>query len=95
MAAGLVAAVDDGLRNRIDPGAPLPTNSYLTDRADRGTLPMNLGEALAELDRDPVVRSALPGDMYNVFTAYKRDEWERFLATTTSWDFDVYLDYVP
>ena len=42
-----------------------------------------------------VIKSALPGDMYRVFTHYKRDEWERFLASVTEWDVKTYLDCLP
>ena len=27
----------------------------------------------------------MPGEMYRLFDEYKRDEWERFLHTTTEW----------
>ena len=58
-------------------------------------IPMNLGEAPVALDQDEVVKSALPGDMYRVFEHYKRDEWERFMATVTDWDVEEYLDILP
>ena len=47
------------------------------------------------LEADDVVRSALPGEMYNVFMHYKRDEWERYCATVTDWDVNEYLDVLP
>ncbi|MFJ9363716.1 glutamine synthetase family protein [Nocardia sp. NPDC101769] len=94
MAAGLLAAIDDGLRNDLHPGPPTAANSYDGTPDPQRSLPMNLGAALEALDRDEVLRSALPGDMYRVYTAHKLDEWERFLATTSEWDFDFYLDYV-
>jgi glutamine synthetase len=33
--------------------------------------------------------------MYRVFMHYKRDEWEKFLATVTEWDVQTYLDCLP
>jgi glutamine synthetase len=39
--------------------------------------------------------SALPDEMLRVFNHYKRDEWERFMATSTEWDLRTYLDYLP
>ena len=33
--------------------------------------------------------------MYRVYTQYKNDEWERFLATVTEWDLKTYLDCLP
>ena len=35
----------------------------------------------------------MPGEMYRVFTHYKRDEWERFMSTVTDWDLKQYWDY--
>ena len=58
-------------------------------------IPMTLGDALAALEADEVMRSALPGDMYRVFMHYKRDEWERFCAAVTDWDVKEYLDILP
>ena len=57
--------------------------------------PVHLGEALDALEADPVIREALPGDMYRVFMHYKRDEWNRFLATVSEWDIKEYLDILP
>ena len=58
-------------------------------------LPMSLGEALDRLAADDVIRSAMPGEMYGLYSSYKRDEWEKFLATTSSWDLETYLDCLP
>jgi glutamine synthetase len=58
-------------------------------------VPGTLGEALDELDKDPIVQSALPGEMLKVFMHYKRDEWTRFIATVTDWDVKEYLDILP
>ena len=44
---------------------------------------------------DEVIKEAMPGEMYRVFMHYKRDEWEKFLATVTEWDVNTYLDALP
>ena len=49
----------------------------------------------AGLDAAEVVKSALPDEMYRVFTHYKRDEWEKFNATVTEWDLQTYWDCLP
>ena len=99
MAAGLLKAVDDGIRRDLDPGAPEQRNSYevMDDYAARDIhkLPMSLGEGIEEFDKDEVVKSALPGEMYDVFMHYKRDEWDKFLATVTDWDLETYMDCLP
>jgi glutamine synthetase len=97
MAAALLKAFDDGIRRKIDPGEPEERNIYDAMEAGKKVkkLPMSLGDALAALEQDEVIKSALPGDMYRVFMHYKRDEWEKFMATVTDWDTEMYLDYLP
>ena len=97
LSAALIKSFDDGIRNQIDPGEPEERNIY--DAIEEGKevvkLPLSLGEALDKLNQDEVIRSALPGEMYRVFTHYKRDEWERYLSTTTEWDLENYWDCLP
>jgi glutamine synthetase len=97
MAAGILKAFDDGIKHKLDPGEPEERNIYAAMAAGKKVkkLPMSLGEALSELERDEVIRAAMPGDMYRVFTHYKRDEWEKFMATVTDWDVKQYWDYLP
>jgi glutamine synthetase len=97
MASGILAAFDAGIRTKADPGPPEERNIY--DAIEEGKqvvkLPLSLGAALDTLAADDVVKAALPGDMYRVFMHYKTDEWERFLAETTEWDLENYLDCLP
>jgi glutamine synthetase len=30
-----------------------------------------------------------------VFLHFKRDEWNRFMATVTEWDYERFLEYLP
>ena len=97
MAAAIIKAADDGITNDIDPGPPEDRNIYQAMEAGKEVrrLPMNLGAALDALAEDDVIKSAMPGDMYRLYDEYKRDEWERFMHTTTEWDPDTYLDCLP
>ena len=56
---------------------------------------MTFGDALDALDADEVVKSALPGEMYRVFSHYKRDEWERYCAHGHRLGLKEYLDVLP
>ena len=58
-------------------------------------LPRYFGEALDALAVDDVVRSALPGRLYEIYNEYKRDEWDRFNAEVSDWDMNTYLDCLP
>jgi glutamine synthetase len=97
LTSGLLKAFDDGLRSNLDPGEPEERNIYdaIKEGKEVVKLPLNLGDALTALEQDPVIGSALPGDMSRVFMHYKRDEWERFLAEVTEWDLNTYWDCLP
>jgi glutamine synthetase len=95
--AALLRAGLDGVKRKLDPGPPQQRNIY--DVIDEGKeverVPDHLGEALAALEEDDVVKSALPGRLLDVYLHYKKDEWERFLAAVTDWERDRYLDVLP
>jgi glutamine synthetase len=97
MAGAILRAFDDGINHKLDPGEPEERNIYVAMAAGKKVkkLPMSLGEALSELEKDETIKSAMPGDMYRVFTHYKRDEWEKFMSTVTDWDLKQYWDYLP
>jgi glutamine synthetase len=97
MASGLLKAMDDGIKNDLDPGPPEERNIYDAMEAGKQVkkLPMTLGDALQALSQDEVIQSAMPGEMYRLYDEYKRDEWERFLHTTTEWDQETYMDCLP
>jgi glutamine synthetase len=91
LAAGL-----DGLRNQIDPGPPIDTNVWeLSEeeraRYDMDTLPANLGEAVAELEADEVLRDALGEHIFHNFTSAKKKEWAEYIAQVTDWEVGKYL----
>ncbi|MCZ6720039.1 MAG: glutamine synthetase [Proteobacteria bacterium] len=97
MGAALLKAFDDGISRNLDPGEPEHRNIYKAMEAGKQIkkLPMTLGDALDALEKDEVIRSAMPGKMLDVFLHYKRDEWARFNATVTEWDVETYLDVLP
>jgi glutamine synthetase len=95
--AALIKAMDDGIQRQVDPGTPEERNIYeaMAGGKEVKKIPMTFGDALDALDDDEVIRSALPGDMWRVFSHYKRDEWERYCAEVTDWDVKEYLDVLP
>ena len=97
MGSTILAAADDGIDNKLDPGEPEERNIYEAIKAGKEVkkLPMSLGEALEALADDEVVQRGLPGEMYRLYHEYKWDEWERFMHTVTEWDQDTYLDCLP
>ncbi|MFO1171449.1 MAG: glutamine synthetase family protein [Hyphomicrobiaceae bacterium] len=97
MAGGLLKAMDDGLKNKIDPGKSEERNIYQAMEQGKQVkkLPMTLGDALEALNKDEVIKSSMPGDMHRLYDEYKRDEWEKFLHTSTEWDLEQYLNCLP
>ena len=97
MAGAIIKAFDDGIARDLDPGEPEERNIYQAMEAGKlvKKLPMSLGDALDALERDEVIKAALPDEMFKVFMHYKRDEWERFMSTVTEWDVETYLDCLP
>jgi glutamine synthetase len=97
MGATLLAAMDDGLDNELDPGEPEERNIYEAMKAGKkvSKLPMSLGEALEALRQDEVVQKGLPGEMFRLYDEYKSDEVARFMSTVTDWDKDSYMECLP
>jgi glutamine synthetase len=95
--AALIKAMEDGIRRQLDPGEPEERNIYEAIAGGKQVkkIPMTFGDALDALDADEVIKSALPGDMFRVFSHYKRDEWERYCAQVSDWDVKEYLDVLP
>jgi len=62
MAAGLLKAMDDGLKNKLNPGKPEERNIYQAMEAGQAgeEAADDARDALAALEKDDVIRSAMP-----------------------------------
>lgn len=94
----MLAAGLDGIEKGMTPPPPANhINLYeLTEeeRRERGisTLPGTLEEALAELERDEVLKDALGPELYDAFMRAKRAEVEAFRIAVTDWEIARYLE---
>ena len=96
--AGMLAAALDGIDNRMK--APKPKNNvniYKLGEDERkakgiGELPSSLSEALAALEQDDVLKSALGEEIYGAFRRAKLEEWEDFRIHVTDWEREEYLE---
>jgi glutamine synthetase len=95
--SALLKVIDEGIREKIDPGAPEDRNVVEVMQTGEHVqlIPMTLTEALDALAEDDVVREAMPGRLYELYDLMKRDEWQRFLKEVTNWDVERYLDCLP
>jgi glutamine synthetase len=85
----------DGVRNRLP--LPEPADDHLEGLDAEGAevadpLPATLGEALEELNWDPVVRDALGQPIFERFLTAKEQEWLAFGRHISSWELARYLE---
>ena len=87
----------DGLRNKVDPPAPMEKNLFLLSSNEIKqrkikSLPRNLFTALEEFEKSFVARAALGDYIFNEFLYSKRKEWNDYRKQVTPWELKKYLD---
>ncbi len=87
----------EGIENDMEAPEPVEENLYHFDETERRrrniqTLPASLPEALAEMERDELVRETLGEHIFERLLEAKRDEWDDFRMRVTQWELDRYLD---
>jgi glutamine synthetase len=96
----MLAAALDGIDRKLTPPKPLNNvNVYELDKDERKNmgveeLPGSLEEALIELDRDEVVKTALGPIVYDAFKRAKQEEWDQYRIGVTDWEVKRYLETV-
>jgi glutamine synthetase len=96
--SAMIAAALDGIDNNSMPPKPLNNvNIYHLTEDERkkmkiGSLPGSLAEALSELEKDKVIRSALGEAAYEAFVTAKRSEWDDFRMHVTDYEVERYLE---
>ena len=90
--AGMLAAVLDGIRRRVEPPEPLATSAYRLDGLDR--LPATLEESLEALARDELLLGAFHPEFVHAFLALKRHEVRKAREAVASYGTDEWTDAV-
>ena len=86
--AAVAAAIYLGVRDKLEPPAPLEGYGY--DPESAPMLPQSLPDALDALEADTELSEALGRFFVESFLAYKRNEVERFSRDVTDWEFREY-----
>jgi glutamine synthetase len=86
--AAVSAAVYLGVRDKLEPPAPLQGYGY--DPESATMLPMSLPDALDALESDTELVEVLGEYFVTSFLTYKRNEVERFSRYITDWEFREY-----
>jgi glutamine synthetase len=92
----LVAGLD-GIKNDMQPPAPVEENIYSLDdeglsKKDIDTLPTSLWTALSELKKDQLLCDTLGEHLFERYIDVKTKEWDEFRQQVTPWEVDTYLD---
>ena len=95
--AAILEACLDGIRNKIDPPAPVESNIYHLTSKERkkqriDSLPGSLAEATEQLDKSLVARAALGDHIFSEFMSAKKKEWDSFRTYVSGWEIDRYLE---
>lgn len=95
--AAILETCLDGIRNKIDPPAPVESNIYKLTSKERkrqkiDALPGSLAEALDNLDKSLVAQAALGEHIYKEFMSSKKKEWDAFRTYVSQWELDKYLE---
>jgi len=94
IAAALLAGAD-GLRQKIEPPAPVSGDAYHAAPAVIGAeLPQTLEEALDALEDDDLLREALGPEIVETFVALKRFEVERHREWVSDWEIAEYIHHL-
>ena len=97
-AALVLAAGLEGVRERIDPGAPHMDNMYLKsvqelEALNVNFLPRTLAEAVDAFENDPLTVSVFGELMAKTYVDFKRKEWESYLNHVSDWESERYLKF--
>jgi len=94
LAVALVAGLD-GIRNGLEPPAPSTMAGHEgapPEEAQVEVLPASLGEALGELEWDPVIRDALGAPVYERLLTAKEQEWQEYRRQVSAWELNRYFE---
>lgn len=94
----MLSAALDGIDRGLVPPKPLNNiNVYEMTREERkrkhvSELPGSLLEALAELDKNKVIKESLGESIYSAFVRAKTEEWETYRLRVMDWEVERYLE---
>jgi glutamine synthetase len=95
--AAMIAAGLDGVEKGMTLGDPVEESLFEMDAATIASkgikeLPGTLGEAINELEADPVICEALGDHVLSHFIEAKRTEWDEYRTQVSDWEVERYLE---
>jgi glutamine synthetase len=94
MLAGILACGMDGIEHQRSPGKRLDIDMYTQGHTvkDAKKLPLNLLDALRNLEKNTLLRDSLGHETFDGFVKLKHAEWNQYCRHLTQWERDVTLD---
>ncbi len=95
--AVMIAAGLDGVEKGLTLSDPVEESLFEMDAATIAAkgireLPGTLGDAITELEADPIIRDALGDHVFNHYVEAKRAEWDEYRTQVSDWEVERYLD---
>ena len=94
--AGVLASGLDGIRNEINPPAPVNENIFAMSERSRKrhkiiSLPGDLHEAIAEMKKSAMAKEILGEHILEKYIDAKTEEWDAYRTKVTAWELESYL----
>jgi len=94
--AVMLAAGLKGIKDKLDPPAPVEKNIYSLSEKEREkhgieNLPESLGHAISLAEKSELVKRTLGDHIYTNFLHVKHQEWDDYRTKVTKWEIDKYL----
>jgi glutamine synthetase len=93
--AVLMMAGLDGIKNKIDPPAPVELNIFHVDKAEQErlgveNLPGDLGQALTNTENSKFIKEVLGEQAFHNYIEIKRQEFQLYSAQVSEWEIKRY-----
>lgn len=94
--AACLAAGLEGIKNKIQPPAPIDKNIFAMTKEERleegiANLPGSLEEAVKELENSSLARKILGEHIFEIYVDAKHIEWDKYRTKVFQWELDEYL----
>jgi len=95
--AVLLKAGLDGIKNKMEPPAPVEEDVYEFDESKLARrhiefLPYSLWRAIKALENNEIISSVLGDEFIQKYIWAKRKEWDGYRIQVTQWELDRYLE---
>ena len=97
--AVMLAAGLKGIKDKIDPPAPVEKNIYALNEKEKEkynihNLPESLGHSLSLMEESDLLKETLGEHIFENFLTVKHNEWNEYRTRITHWEIEKYLPII-